>query len=72
MSDTTPVNWNKKIQKIRNAFDKILAVTPYINALTLTPGLYDDYCAAIMPDARKTLTSNPKYRGVEIKKLGET
>lgn len=67
--DTTPIVWNKKVQKIRDTFDRILAITPYVKVLTLTPGMYNEYCKAILPTV--VLQGNPKYRGVEIKKMGE-
>ena len=66
--ETTQVRWNKKIQRIRDDFDRIIAFSSNVPHFTLTSRLYDDYCNAIYPSGKLSLRGNPKYRGIEIKK----
>lgn len=69
--ETTPYKETKKIKPILKTLDKIFAWPgKRPSVIELTPQQYEDWLNAISDDAKKFLSGNPKYKGIELKKNG--
>jgi hypothetical protein len=70
-SETTRVNETPEIKKIQNSFDRLISFKVQQKQkadLTLTPMQYKNYCSQIKD---REHVGNPRYKGIEIKKMGE-
>jgi hypothetical protein len=66
--ETTPVIWNKKVGRIRNMLDMLIAASPHLSEVSLTPESYRIYWEAVVPHEKIAGLVNPKYKGVVLKK----